>query len=145
MLIVVAKKAELLGRTERLNRDSYTEKIKLLSCYEGLKSLLEKDYHSSRRLICTNEKEYLGSAYTFIIRLLLMLREDKQLFAYLLQTLETMVALPHNFLDKFADELVFLFFADFSSTEKNVISILRQFELQIQVRKGILTLFADIV
>jgi hypothetical protein len=71
------------------------------------------------------------------MRVLLMLREDRQVFQYLVKVLDDPASfagmtLPPKFLENFATDLVVLFFADFSSTEKNVVSILRQFEGLIQ-------------
>lgn len=127
------KKNALLVDAEGRNRDCYKEGIRLLASHDKLVSAVEKGCSPSRRLLCTKEKDYLGSTYIYIMRVLLMLREDKGIFKYLLDCVENAGNFAGRPLDEFAEELVFLFFADFSSDEKHVVSILRHLECLLHV------------
>jgi len=57
------------------------------------------------------------------------LREDKQLFEYLIESIDKIESPHPKTLDYLSEDLVFMFFADFSSTDKNVSNLLRQFQV----------------
>lgn len=62
-----------------------------------------------------------------------MLRENTQTFQLFMAMIERENNIPDKLLDNLADDLIFLLFADFTSSEKNIITILRHFEGLIQV------------
>eukprot|EP00826_Nyctotherus_ovalis_P027965 TRINITY_DN2194_c0_g4_i2.p1 TRINITY_DN2194_c0_g4~~TRINITY_DN2194_c0_g4_i2.p1 ORF type:complete len:276 (+),score=50.31 TRINITY_DN2194_c0_g4_i2:301-1128(+) len=78
-------------------------------------------------LLCKNEKEYLGMFYVYIKKFLSTLREDAELFDFFVREVEKSTkTLPDKLVNHLAEDLVFLFFPDFSSTEKTIINFLRQ-------------------
>lgn len=64
------------------------------------------------------------------MRVLSGLRESPPLFECFVEAVDTISGtLPSLTLDRLAEDLVFMFFADFSSTDKNVSNLLRQFQV----------------
>ena len=127
-VIVETKKAGLLANIELLNRECYKRQLNLMCAHDKLLPVLDKTVRPIRKLLCADEKSYFGQSYLFIMRVLLMLREDKQVFHYFARGLDGSKEYPSSFLDNLAEELVFLFFADFSSPEKTAITFLSQLE-----------------
>lgn len=101
----------------------------MLSSYERLTPLINSSAKPCKNLLCTNEKEYMSSIHLYATDILLAIKETPQLFQYIIRRLDTKMP-PYSslFLDRFAKDFVLLFFADFSSTERNVINILKHLE-----------------
>ncbi len=131
--VVAAKKCELIASAERLNRGCYREQIRLLSSYDEVATTVSRSPPRPRRLLCAREKEYLSSAYIFVMRMLTLLRDDTRIFQYLMQTIEGMDSLSGRFLDSLAEELVLLFLADFTSGERQTLCVLRHLEPLLRV------------
>ena len=104
--------------------------LRLLSSYRHIEFIMKESKINKKIILCKNEKGYLGISYQYIMKILLKIRESKKLFEYLIQSIEanlsTIDDIGLNFL---AQDFVFLFFSDFSSSEKGIITILRQFEV----------------
>lgn len=119
-----------MNEVTHLNRESFKEKLILMNSFECARALNDKrETKPPLRLLCATEKDYLGSLHIYLMKSLFMLREDKNLFHFLVNTLENNAAgMTDEKLESFADELIFLFFADFTSNERNIIGILRHFK-----------------
>jgi hypothetical protein len=128
MWLVTKKKQDMLDRVALLNRQCYKEKLVLISCYEKCRALTEKKFKPAKRLLCTNEAQYMGSFTLYIMKALLLLREDKKAFEYFLGIVDADTTIPESFLEVLAEDLMFLFFADFTSNERSILNILRHFE-----------------
>ena len=77
----------------------------------------------------------MGTSYDHALEILINLRDCPQLFQYLIKTLDSgKLKYENEMLDRFARDLVLLFFSDFSSAEKNGVNILRQLEVMIANR-----------
>lgn len=127
--IVNKKKQDLLEKIDKQNKECYKHKLNLLYCYDHLYALAFNKRKPVRRLLCINEKEFLGSAHIFLMRILLMLRENKEAFQCFLEMIQKEPKIPYTL----ADDLIFMLFADFTSSENNTITILRHLEGLIQV------------
>ncbi len=126
----------MLDKVATLNRMCYKEKIQVVSTFNTIKTLLEgKDKREQpRRLLCANEKEYMGSVLSYTLKVLTMLKENKQLFGLFVTALQSTKDLSDEYLDMLATDLVYLFFSDFTSNERSILNILRQFEHLIQAK-----------
>jgi len=127
--IVEKKKAVFQEDIEKRNNRCYEERLRLLSSYERLTPVLNDSIKAKKNLLCTNEKEFMGSIYLYATDILLTIKQSSKLFQHIIRKLD-MKRPPYSsvFLDRFAKDFVLLFFADFSSAERNVINILRQLE-----------------
>lgn len=77
------------GDAEKLNRDSFKEKLLLINSFDAAKALTNKTGKAPKaRLLCANEKSYLGSINHYFMKALLILREDKKLFKFFINSLE---------------------------------------------------------
>ena len=123
----------MLDQVSILNRNCYKEKLLVVSTFNNIRALLKEKPMPPRRLLCANEKEYMGSMLLYFMKTLQMLKEDKKLFEFFLKVLEEEKGLTEDQLDMLADDLVYLFFSDFTSNERSILNILRQFENLIQV------------
>ena len=119
---------------ESLNIDCYKHRLSLLSSYERLQPILDPTIKPRKNLLCTNTEEYLGKSYDSIMKILNIIREDKKLFQHIIHRFDIhSPSFPTKKLDRFAKDFVLLFFADFSSAQKNVVLILRQFEALLEI------------
>lgn len=124
----------MLDRVAELNRTCYKEKLQVISTFSMIQALLEHAPKPPLRLFCANEKEYLGSMKIYVMRLLTLIKDDKRLFALFLSALQTSKGVTEEYMEMLAADLVYMFFSDFTSNERSILNILRQFEQLIQVR-----------
>eukprot|EP01022_Parablepharisma_sp_SALTPOND_P033601 TRINITY_DN89110_c0_g1_i1.p1 TRINITY_DN89110_c0_g1~~TRINITY_DN89110_c0_g1_i1.p1 ORF type:complete len:1013 (-),score=106.12 TRINITY_DN89110_c0_g1_i1:723-3668(-) len=113
------QRAELEEKAIRRNRKCYKAQLAQLYLYECTKSLTEKaKLKPPAKLLCANEKEYLGAAFIYIMKILVPLRENPSFFGFLSSCIDTSKDVPEETSDKLAEEMAFLFFADFISPER---------------------------
>jgi hypothetical protein len=115
------------------NKDNYLQEITLLGAYDQIKSTALDGRAPRRRMLCANEKEYMSSTHFFMLKILVMLKEEKQLFQQLMTSVDRMPGMPEQFLDNFAEDLVNLFFVNFTSNKRNILDILRHIESLMRV------------
>eukprot|EP00826_Nyctotherus_ovalis_P026046 TRINITY_DN2030_c0_g2_i1.p1 TRINITY_DN2030_c0_g2~~TRINITY_DN2030_c0_g2_i1.p1 ORF type:complete len:375 (-),score=95.21 TRINITY_DN2030_c0_g2_i1:909-1895(-) len=129
-LVVGSNKDALIREIEELNRRCYKHQLTLLASYRSYVPLLNPSILPRRILFCTNERDYLGTFYSWLMRVLIGLRQSPQLFECFVESIDNISGtLPSLTLNGLAEDLVFMFFADFSSTDKNVSNLLRQFQV----------------
>ena len=114
------KKAELEEKAAKRNRKCYKAQLAQLYLYECAKNLGEKDKGKPlAKLLCANEKEYLGAAFIYIMKILVALKDNPVLFRYLANSIDASKDVSEEALDKLAEEIIFLLFTDFSSPERS--------------------------
>jgi len=127
-------KETLIKEIEDQNKACYKHQLALLSTYRSYGPSIGPLVTPRRTLFCTNEKDYLGTLHSWIMRILQELRDNPKIFEYFISSIDKL-SKPSNAsfslstLDNFADDLIFMFFADFSSMEKNVTNLLRHFQV----------------
>ena len=138
MFILVSNNKEtLLEEITNLNTKCYMHKLSFLSDQNRIASLLDSNKTVHENLFCKNVKEYLSTLYGTIMKVLTMLREDNKIFERFIEEIESIPDSKNRIpeyeksLDYLAEDLVFLLFSDFSSSEKNIAILLRQFKVMI--------------
>lgn len=100
-----------------------------MSSYSKLAAASGRIPQPHESLLCKNEKEYLGMFYVYIKKLLSTLREDAELFDFFVREVEKSTkTLPDRLVNHLAEDLVFLFFPDFTSAERTIINFLKQIQ-----------------
>ncbi len=129
----------MLEQVYTLNKECYKQQLQFLSSINTIKLLSNAaetksgSSTSDNRLLCANEKEYMAGTASFFMNLLLMIRDDKKLFSFLVSVIEQDQTFDANYLDTLANDLVGLFFTDFVSDERGIINALRQFQPLLKV------------
>lgn len=126
-------KRELTAKISHLNRENYKARLLLLNSYYTLCALVNKQPKPPRPLICTNEKNYLGSTERIISTILLLLRDDTDVFKMLISYVDTSTDCSEAYLQFFADELTLVLFADFFSSNNSDLRILHHLTSLLQV------------
>ena len=111
----------------------YEEKIKQLFLQETATALWRSEPPPKPRLLCLKSKDHLGDIYTSLMRVLLMIRDNKKVFTFLGKIIDKDKDLNEKFVEFLADDIIFFLFADFSTPEKFVIRCLSQLETLMQV------------
>ena len=123
----------MLDSIAKLNRDCYKGELLFITSYDKILSLVDAKPEPPRRLFCKNEKEYAGGLHLYLMRMLLMFREDTKTFKAFLNSITKEKDVSEEFFERLASEMIYLLFTDFTSNERTVLNILRHFEYLIQV------------
>jgi len=111
-----------------LDSQAIKHTIEVLYLSECTKSLKLHKPFPQKYFICNNEKEFLGPAYTPLLRLLLSVRENKEIFYVLTKYIDNKKDIPDQFLNELATDFIELLFADFANQEKFAINIMFHIE-----------------
>jgi len=110
------KKNELEEELKKRNRLCYKSQLHQLYLFECAKNLSEKDKAKPiTKLLCANEKEFLGAAYIYMQKVVYALKENYDFFGFLVQCINQQKDISEENLEKLSDELIFLFFPDFGA------------------------------
>ncbi len=119
MWIAKEKRDELWDSINKVTAEYFAQKIGELHAKELARCMCRGRGTPRRRLLCTHEREYLGEAYMYMIRVLLMLRDNEAIFEYFEGLIDAnSSSLDDAFLDFLADDIIFFLLADFGSHEK---------------------------
>ena len=123
-------KEALIQEIENLNTDCYKHKLSLIAYYKHFESIVNDNKKFHNILFCTNVKDYLGASYSSIMKILITLRENTKLFERFIEAIDSnSSSMDKTILNSLAGDFIFLFFSDFSSSEKNVVTLLRHFKV----------------
>ncbi|MDR3547340.1 MAG: hypothetical protein P4M11_03530 [Candidatus Pacebacteria bacterium] len=86
-----------------------------------------------RRFLCNDAKEFFGSAATPLMRLLVTLRENNEVFGIFVKAIDADKTLGEDLLNDLASDIVHFLFADFTSVNRNVNIILYHFKYLLRV------------
>eukprot|EP00826_Nyctotherus_ovalis_P022882 TRINITY_DN17662_c0_g1_i1.p1 TRINITY_DN17662_c0_g1~~TRINITY_DN17662_c0_g1_i1.p1 ORF type:complete len:272 (-),score=50.09 TRINITY_DN17662_c0_g1_i1:170-985(-) len=107
--------------------------LRLLNVFDRINALPNKELTVPTRILCTNEKAYAGTYYLLILRILTLLKNDKNLFKFLVKALNNNnPPLDDSILDLLAYDFVFMFFQNPVWVERSVAVMLGHFRELVQ-------------
>jgi len=114
------KHMEMKDTIEVASKAFYKEKLAELFLCEYIKSLAKDNTNKLPvKSLCTNNKDYLGSNFIYIMKVIKPLKEDSSFFAVLIDLLNKASNITEADKQALADELVYLFLTDFTSYTKS--------------------------
>eukprot|EP01022_Parablepharisma_sp_SALTPOND_P017064 TRINITY_DN2648_c0_g1_i2.p1 TRINITY_DN2648_c0_g1~~TRINITY_DN2648_c0_g1_i2.p1 ORF type:complete len:737 (+),score=91.23 TRINITY_DN2648_c0_g1_i2:1618-3828(+) len=125
----------MLEKVRQLNRECYKHQLQLISSLHTINVLADNKGKPANRVLCANEKEYMAGTAPFFMHLLLMLKDDKKLFAFFIATIEQDQTFDESYLETLAGDLIGLFFSDFTSNERSICNALRQFDELLRINE----------
>ncbi len=127
------KRVTLEEKARRRNKDCYKAQVARLFYFDCARYLVERKEKPRPRIMCENEREYLGASLLYILTLMSSLRDDQQFFTFFVGLLDSNKKLSEGTLNSLAEEIVFLLLSDVGSYERSYLISLRHFDFLLPV------------
>jgi hypothetical protein len=125
-MIVSEKKDKLLEELSNHIVSYFEEKVKEKWLKQVVRTRMKENKKVSAMYMCTNTKKQLKKSYDHIMRALLIIRNNNNIFRCLIQLFDKMSEPTSNVLNSLAKDIVHFLLADFNSSESYTMTYVYQ-------------------
>ena len=125
------KRSIIVQELENASRELYKQKIIEFYLHDTYKLLIASSSSKASmqlqktKVLCSNEKEYLGTAFIHIMNILIAVNTDASFFDFLLNSIDSLKEIPKEDLNVLAEEMVSTLLIDTSHYERSRLIFLR--------------------
>eukprot|EP00826_Nyctotherus_ovalis_P026970 TRINITY_DN21020_c0_g1_i1.p1 TRINITY_DN21020_c0_g1~~TRINITY_DN21020_c0_g1_i1.p1 ORF type:complete len:194 (-),score=41.18 TRINITY_DN21020_c0_g1_i1:269-805(-) len=146
------KKNELEKEISEMLRMCYKIRLHQVYLHKCAKYLANtKSRKPPMMFLCKNEKEYLGATFIYMAKIIVPLKNSPPFFKFLAECIDAAKDVTEDDANELAEEMVYLFLADFTSFDKSFFRALGSHQRppprplrQIQSREGGACVFASV-